>query len=652
MNYSSIFIDRIATLVYKYSFRCIQSSRSPRSHAEPHAGAGRGARRRRRRHRLHRAGTAAAAGAASRRAARRSRPRRGASRRPGALPALAQLWDGAITPLDAGRAGARGRRRVSGAARHGGGRARAGAASTPASASSTSRARSGCATQALRARGGIRRRSACRTASPTASPSASATRCAARGWSPTRAAIRRRRCSRSRRSSTPACWSPGADVIVDAKSGVSGAGKTPSERTHFSEVHGSLSAYGVFSHRHGAEIEQGLGRDGHVHAAPGAARPRHPRDDLRARRAGHDRGGARRRLSSARTRTRPFVRLVGAALPEIKHVAHTNFCDIGWRVDPSGRVDPRVGHRQPAEGRVGPGRAEHERHARRSTRRPDCCERASPLARRQVRRRAARGSRRGSRRSSPPIARDRGGGRRRSSSSTAAARKSTRRSKAAGIEKRQVDGLRITDEPTLDVVVAVLAGAVNTRFVAALTHGRRAGGRADRRGRRLRPAPTRRRRIARWTAASSISAASAFRRDGADMRLLTHADSAIGFVPVIACIGLGADGRLFNVNADTFAGHLAARLGARRLVIAGTTRRRAGRRGRDDSARSIRRRSTRLISDGTATAGMIAKLRACEHALGARRRRRGHRGRPRRRGARSGGASAAAPANATRLVGG
>jgi N-acetyl-gamma-glutamyl-phosphate reductase len=34
----------------------------------------------------------------------------------------------------------------------------------------------------------------------------------------------------------------------------------------------------------------------------------------------------------------PFVRLVGAALPEIKHVAHTNFCDIGWRVDPSGRA--------------------------------------------------------------------------------------------------------------------------------------------------------------------------------------------------------------------------------------------------------------------------------------------------------------------------
>jgi len=34
----------------------------------------------------------------------------------------------------------------------------------------------------------------------------------------------------------------------------------------------------------------------------------------------------------------PFVRLTGSALPEIKHVAHTNFCDIGWRVDASGRA--------------------------------------------------------------------------------------------------------------------------------------------------------------------------------------------------------------------------------------------------------------------------------------------------------------------------
>jgi N-acetyl-gamma-glutamyl-phosphate reductase len=128
-----------------------------------------------------------------------------------------------------------------------------------------------------------------------------------------------------------------ADIIVDAKSGVSGAGKTPSERTHFSECHGSLSAYGVFNHRHGAEIDQGVGRAVtftphlvpldrgilstiYVRVAPGTT------EEALGEVYEHAYAGA------------TFVRLVGAALPEIKHVAHTNFCDIGWRVDPSGRA--------------------------------------------------------------------------------------------------------------------------------------------------------------------------------------------------------------------------------------------------------------------------------------------------------------------------
>ena len=45
-----------------------------------------------------------------------------------------------------------------------------------------------------------------------------------------------------------------ADIYIDAKSGISGAGKKPSERTHFSEVHGSIAAHGIFSHRPAAEI--------------------------------------------------------------------------------------------------------------------------------------------------------------------------------------------------------------------------------------------------------------------------------------------------------------------------------------------------------------------------------------------------------------
>ena len=130
---------------------------------------------------------------------------------------------------------------------------------------------------------------------------------------------------------------PASDVIVDAKSGVSGAGKTPAERTHFSECHGSLSAYGVFNHRHGAEIEQGLDRD--VTFTPHLV----PLDRgilstmyLRVP-AGTKDEAVGDVLAEAYT-GETFVRLTGSALPEIKHVAHTNFCDIGWRVDPSGRV--------------------------------------------------------------------------------------------------------------------------------------------------------------------------------------------------------------------------------------------------------------------------------------------------------------------------
>jgi N-acetyl-gamma-glutamyl-phosphate reductase len=130
---------------------------------------------------------------------------------------------------------------------------------------------------------------------------------------------------------------PDSDVIVDAKSGVSGAGKTPSERTHFSEVHGSLSAYGVFAHRHGAEIEQELGRTVTFtpHLLP------IDRGILSTIYVRVPPGTSEDALGEVYARAyadAAFVRVVGAALPEIKHVAHTNFCDIGWRVDPSGRA--------------------------------------------------------------------------------------------------------------------------------------------------------------------------------------------------------------------------------------------------------------------------------------------------------------------------
>jgi N-acetyl-gamma-glutamyl-phosphate reductase len=127
-------------------------------------------------------------------------------------------------------------------------------------------------------------------------------------------------------------------IVIDAKSGISGAGKSPSERTHFSENHGSVAAYSVFSHRHSAEIEQEL--ESAVTFVPHLV----PLDrgiletiyaSLRPGATAQQVGDALR----AAYATAPFVRLTEDALPEIKHVVHTNFCDIGWKVDDErGRV--------------------------------------------------------------------------------------------------------------------------------------------------------------------------------------------------------------------------------------------------------------------------------------------------------------------------
>jgi N-acetyl-gamma-glutamyl-phosphate reductase len=124
-------------------------------------------------------------------------------------------------------------------------------------------------------------------------------------------------------------------VVVDAKSGISGAGKTPSDRTHFCENHGSVAAYGIFSHRHTAEIEQELKTSVTFvpHLVP------LDRGILETIYVSLKRGTTEAQVAAALQAayaSAKFVRLTGAELPEIKHVAYTNFCDIGWRVDETG----------------------------------------------------------------------------------------------------------------------------------------------------------------------------------------------------------------------------------------------------------------------------------------------------------------------------
>jgi acetylglutamate kinase len=183
---------------------------------------------------------------------------------------------------------------------------------------------------------------------------------------------------------------------------------------------------------------------------------------------------------------------------------------------------------------------------------------------------------------------------------------------AAGIEKRQVDGLRITNDATLEAVVAVLAGTVNTRFVAALvTAGVRAVGLtgADGRCGLSEQAPPHRAVDGQLVHLGRVGVPC----DQAETKLLTTLMTD-RFIPIIACIGIDVNGRLLNVNADTFAGHLAARLGASRLVIAGTTPGVLNERGETTPMLGTET-IDRLITGGTATAGMVAKLQAAVHAL-------------------------------------
>jgi acetylglutamate kinase len=186
--------------------------------------------------------------------------------------------------------------------------------------------------------------------------------------------------------------------------------------------------------------------------------------------------------------------------------------------------------------------------------------------------------------------------------------------RAKGLAPCFVDGLRVTDGATLDVVVSVLAGRANTALVAAIGA---AGGRA----------------IGLTGADGWIglcSKAPAFRaRSGAHVDLglvgqptggraeLLEQLLALGCVPVVCSIGVDAGGALLNINADTFAAHLASVLGADALIVAGTTEGVLDSGGRCIPELDVNE-IERMSASGAAHSGMVAKLAACRAALGSR----------------------------------
>lgn len=172
-------------------------------------------------------------------------------------------------------------------------------------------------------------------------------------------------------------------------------------------------------------------------------------------------------------------------------------------------------------------------------------------------------------------------------------------SRRLGLEPRVHDGLRVTDPETLDVVVAVLGGLVNTRLVSALVaDGRAAVGLTGVDGRILR---LRRRERALGEVGEVVAV---------DPWLLDALIGA-GCVPVVTPLGLDGDGALLNVNADEAAAAIAAARGGRLLLCTDVA-------GVQLDGRPVARldaaTAEAMLADGTAGAGMRPKLRAALHA--------------------------------------
>ena len=181
-----------------------------------------------------------------------------------------------------------------------------------------------------------------------------------------------------------------------------------------------------------------------------------------------------------------------------------------------------------------------------------------------------------------------------------------------GIPKRQVDGLRVTDADTLNIVVSVLAGTINTRFVAAINA---VGGKAvGLTGADAGVAPVEKAAPHKATNGETVDLGMVGTPVKAVSPEVVEALCKAGYVPVIACIGSSKNGKLFNVNADTLAGSLAARLQAKRLVIAGATPGVLDKKNQT-IPKLDRERIEKLVKSGTANAGMVAKLAACQAAL-------------------------------------
>ena len=177
-----------------------------------------------------------------------------------------------------------------------------------------------------------------------------------------------------------------------------------------------------------------------------------------------------------------------------------------------------------------------------------------------------------------------------------------------GKESKFVDGMRVTDSETMDVVEMVLGGLVNKDIVNLITHhGGRAVGLTGKDGDLIRARKlTIKRDSPELEAPEIIDIGHVGEVESIDPGVVDMLVSG-DFIPVIAPIGVGEDGRSYNINADLVAGHMAEVLKAEKLILLTNTAGLLDKQGElltglgaDDV--------DALINDGTIQGGMLPKI--------------------------------------------
>jgi acetylglutamate kinase len=183
------------------------------------------------------------------------------------------------------------------------------------------------------------------------------------------------------------------------------------------------------------------------------------------------------------------------------------------------------------------------------------------------------------------------------------------------IESQFVDGMRVTDKQTMDVVEMVLVGKVNKEIVALINqNGGQAVGLSGKDGQMITAKKMKYlKEMGNNKPPEIIDMGMVGEITSVNNRILLNLLES-QFIPVIAPVGAGSEGGTYNINADLVAGHIAASLKARKLILLTDTEGVIDKEGKLTS--SLKREEiSELIADGTIQGGMIPKLKCCLDAL-------------------------------------